>query len=869
MITMMTIFLWMMTTMMILNSLDFTKKFWNNGHMKKILMLLLLIWTGCAQAQTIAEKKAGLTQPSGMGDLSPAMRKALAQVNQDLEALDKELHQLYGEAQCLYNRRAAPCDYQQLLYRINEIKQKRNQIEAHWRELATQEQLEGYALWHQPSTTLEQLVMDYGAQDYVYLIPPDIAEVPLSVNSNLPIPRAAWNEMLETILAQNGIGIRQLNPFLRELFWIKEDRSHLRLITNRREDLAPLRANDRVGFMVSPEPSDVRRIWFFLEKFVNPHSVVLQQVGRDILIVAQVSEMQEILKLYDFVVVNRGEKEYKLIPIERVDAAEIAKILNAIFGVLTEEPAQLPSQPVVPPFKQLARPQNLTEPALRSRQPLAPKSPNTNLLDNGLQVIPLTEVAQAVFLIGTRAEIRKAESIIREVEDQVGEVRGKVIYWYTTKHSNPENLADILARIYDLMISQTVEDTDGDNTSSQNNVNQAVRETVNITQRPALPPPPPRRPYEQGFFLDDSYVVNRMPPPLLPVANQNRDNFIVDLKTGAIVMVVEAGILPKMKELIKKLDVPKKMVQLEVLLFEKRLNRETNFGLNLLKIGSAASDTNQTSAVFNLPRKRGPAGIFDFIISRAETCSGVPAFDAVYRFLLSQEDVYIHANPSVLAVNQTPAVIEIDEEISVNTGIYAVDTVGGVTLENAFARARYGIKIEITPTIHTQEEEPCPDELPYVSMLTNITFQTFKPSRDNRPDVTTRHVVNEVRIPDGQTVILGGLRQRNSRDKVDKIPFLGDIPGVGKLFSLTELRDDTTEMFIFLTPRIVYDPGEDLERIKLREMCLRPGDIPEFLCILSCAEEWESERLFQSTLTMLLGRMPDRGVGPPGEYDGR
>lgn len=838
----------------------------------KFLTLTFLVLHSVLFSQTIAEKKAGLGQHLSSGDLSEEMRATLTKVNEELEILENELKALYKQAGDLYQSNASTGDYKALLSRINKVRDRRALIETQWRELATKEQLDGYALWHQPSTTLEQLIIDYGSEDFVYLIPPDIAEIPLSVNSNLPIPRASWNEMLEMILTQNGVGIKQLNPYLRQLYLIKKDNSGLKLITNRRNDLEVLPPNEHIAFMLSPEPSDVRRVWFFLEKFVNPNSVVLQQIGRDILIIADVVEIQELLKLYDFISANRGDKEYRVLPLFRVNPTEMTKVLNAIFGVLTEEP----SRSLDAPQRQVGKPQ----PLMSGRGPNETVSrPSNSGGDNGLQVIPLTEIASAIFLIGTREEIRKAEGIIRDVEEQVGETQGRTIYWYTAKHAEAEELADVLFRIYNLMITRQV-GFEGPDIPEGTNV---VQDNINIEAPEPNPPPPPLlpvpgttayppiSPYQRGLYQDGGFVVNRVPPQPRPPANVNRDNFIVDLKTGTIVMVVEIDILPKIKELIRKLDVPKKMVQLEVLLFEKRLNFEDDYGLQLLKAGFKASDTNKTGATFNVINALSPVpGIFDFFISR-KASNGFPAFDAVYRFLLSQENIHINASPSVLAINQTPAIIEIDEEISVNTGVYNVNTVGGPALEKVFARARYGIVIEITPSIHTQDDEECfyLDTEDYVTLATDITFQSFTNNLQAQPNVTTRHIVNEVNIPDGQTVILGGLRQRNTRDAVNRIPFLGDIPGVGKLFSNTAIKDDSTEMFIFITPKIIYDPAEDLERIKMIEMTRRPGDIPAFLCSLLAAQCCERDRLFHSTLTILLGRMPERCVCPPGEYDGR
>jgi general secretion pathway protein D len=842
--------------------------------MKRFLLPLICIVLGmseCAYSQTIAEKKASLGQISS--DLTPEMQAFLVQLNAEHEEQYLELERLYNQARELHQQCVPEQAYKDLLIKINAIKKKMTELQRQWREMASRTNEDEYALWHQPNATLEQLIIDYGSQDFVYLIPPEIAEMTISIASNLPIPRSSWGEMLEIILAQNGVGIRQLNPFLRELYLFSEDRSNLRLITNRRHDLVALPDNARVAFMLTPEPSEVRRVWLFLEKFVNPRTTAVQMIGRDILVIASVSEVLELLKLYDFVASNRGDKEYKVVTLSRIDAEEMAKILGAIFGVLSESPNESTESTGSLP-KGLRKPSGM--PRGSESRPVSAEGG-----ENGLKIIPLAQVAQAIFLVGTREEIRKAENIIQEVEDQVGESRGKLIYWYTTRHSDPEELAQVLAKVYYLMVAEGIGFEDGPpaviNTGEGNdvvNVTESQQPQQPIFPPPPFPPPPRRRPYEQGFFYDEGFVVNRRLPPQAAPVNQNRDNFLVDPKTGAIVMVVEADILPKIKELIKRLDVAKRMVQIEVLLFEKRMSAQNNYGLNLLRIGKGIADNiHKTGLTFNSrPTPDVPLGIFQFLLSREAHCNVAP-YDVAYQFLLTQDDVHINAAPSVLAVNQTPAVIDIADEISIKTGIYAVDTVGGVTLDNAFARAEYGIKIEVTPIIHMPEEgEYFDDESPsYVTLQTDIRFQTIRPGpQSQQPDVTTRRVINEVNIPDGQTVILGGLRQRNTHDLVEKIPFLGEIPGIGKLFSLNQLQDDTTEMFIFITPKIVIDPVDDLERIRMRQLFLRPGDIPGFLCRLAAAEEWETSCLAESTMAILFGRRPSRCINfPLGEYDGR
>jgi general secretion pathway protein D len=833
------------------------------------LTIHLLLATSRVDAQTIAEKKAGTSL--GAEDMTQEMQQFLAHINEDLKASQAELHRLYAQVNVLFHENAPPYAYEELLFQINTVRENVLALETSWREMAIQGgRSDTYALWHQPETTLGQLVEDYGSQEFVYLLSPEIASIKISVNSNLPIPRSSWNDMLEVILSESGVGFRQLNPFLRELILLKDNRSNLQLITNRRQDLDLFAPNARVCYVLTPEPSEVRRIWLFLDKFVNPNSTSLQMVGRDILIIGPVAEVQDLLKLNDFVAANKGDKEYKVFPITRVNADEMARILSAIFDQGNESqkiPTESRERGINPSMPPLGTPPGMNP---RFRPPGSPPTPfgppsavgaNDATDVNGLRIIALSNIARALFLIGTKEEIKKAEQIIHQVESQVGEARERVIYWYTVKNSDPEDLAEVLQKIYALMVKTGVGIERGPEMQRIQiqpvpSAGQIANEII-AKERDALP----SELYQTSYYQQGNYVVN--PSPVeprrqkAPTFNKDRDNFIVDPKTGSIAMVIEADILPKIKELIKKLDVPKRMVQIEALLFERRVTKENNFGLNLLRIGDCAEGKNFNCFDF------GPTGLLQFILSRKQTCS-MPAYDLTYRFLMTQEDIQINASPSVVAINQTPATIAIVEEISINTGIYNIETIGGVTLQKAFTRAQYGITIEITPTIHiTNEDDDYVGETNYVTLDTDITFDTVQPGREpERPDVTRRHITNEVRIPDGQTVILGGLRRKTTDDKKESIPFIGELPGIGKLFSMRDLSDSETEMFIFLTPTIISDPLDDFEKIKCAEMHRRPGDIPEFLCGLVAAREYEKNRLMANSMVMLFGPEPDRCYSP-------
>lgn len=811
-------------------------------------------------AQTIAEKKQSLSQGVATKDLSPEMQKFLLQVNNELKEHRKLLRELYEEAEELYNEGAPSDEWKSLIDEIKIVKSNILALEESWRKLAEEHnQQEDYALWHQPDTTLGDLVIDYGSSDYVYMMNPEISSIPISVNSNIAIPRSSWTEMLTAILAENGVGVKELSPYLRSLYLTKENLSTVREITNKRSALEVLPPDDRVLFLLSPNPIEIRRVFIFLDKFVDRSTTDLQAIGRDLLITGPVFAVQELLKLYDFVEKETGGREYKVIALRKTDPEEMAEVINEIFGQFSESP------------------ETLEQDNDQSRGP--PPSSRNKQDTGGLRVIPFSHLARAVILIGTREEIRKGEDIIYQVESEVGDALEKIVYTYTTRHSEPKELADILEKVYYQMVASQLffpgppPPISGDGNNNQQKQNVSVTEFKEDWRRKL-----PEQLYHERFYEEGTYAVNPAPtqpnrprPPKID-PNAGKENFFVDPKTGAIVMVVEAVAVPRLKELIRKLDVPKKMVQIEVLLFEKRMERENSFGLTLLRVGTCARQKNRACAVFNdLELFSAAQGIFSFFLSQKKH-SWVPAYDFAYKFLLSCDDITINASPSVVTMNQTKATININEEISLNTGIFEVETVNGTTLKDAFTRAQYGITIDVTPTVHMRNDDDdisFNEDADYVSLETQIFFQTIQPSADpQRPNVITRHIDNVVRIPDGQTVIMGGLRRKISNDGKDSIPFLGELPGIGKLFSNTVNQESSVEMFIFLTPKIISDPGEDFARLRCEEMTRRPGDIPGFMKRLVLARECEKNRLMEGYMTMLFGKERERLYYRPGEYYG-
>ncbi len=74
------------------------------------------------------------------------------------------------------------------------------------------------------------------------------------------------------------------------------------------------------------------------------------------------------------------------------------------------------------------------------------------------------------------------------------------------------------------------------------------------------------------------------------------------------------------------------------------------------------------------------------------------------------------------------------------------------------------------------------------------------------PEFSVREMDTVVKVKDGNTLIIGGLIKNNLKSSNYQTPLLGDIPGLGYLFSRRETERVRTELFIFITPHVIYSP---------------------------------------------------------------
>ncbi len=153
----------------------------------------------------------------------------------------------------------------------------------------------------------------------------------------------------------------------------------------------------------------------------------------------------------------------------------------------------------------------------------------------------------------------------------------------------------------------------------------------------------------------------------------------------------------------------------------------------------------------------------------------------------------IVSTPRIITANQKEARIEQGVEIP-----YQESASSGATTTQ-FKKAV--LSLTVTPQI-------TPDNNIIMDLLVskdNVGELTPSATGGLVPSIDTRAVETQVLVRDGQTVVLGGIYETERRETINKVPFLGDIPGVGVLFRSTSNVSNKAELLIFVTPRILTE----------------------------------------------------------------
>ena len=182
-------------------------------------------------------------------------------------------------------------------------------------------------------------------------------------------------------------------------------------------------------------------------------------------------------------------------------------------------------------------------------------------------------------------------------------------------------------------------------------------------------------------------------------------------------------------------------------------------------------------------------------------------------YLIENQKARVLANPKLLITNGQESVIDLTQDyIEKVTSEFLSSSSNGIgatgTVQKTYTIGEdQGIKVSLTPFISPDGYVTLNITPEYATIAGQATTMSETGEREIAATLLSRRNLDlkNVRIKDGETLIIAGLIQENEQKTVQKIPFLGDLPVIGTVFRSTTTSKTKNELVIMLTPRIIND----------------------------------------------------------------
>lgn len=291
-------------------------------------------------------------------------------------------------------------------------------------------------------------------------------------------------------------------------------------------------------------------------------------------------------------------------------------------------------------------------------------------------------------------------------------------------------------------------------------------------------------------------------------------NIMADVATNSLVITAKKADYLVLEDVIKKLDIPRQMVYIEALIMEVNVSKDLRIGVETrggVKDGGSAyfggfgSLTNYANLGGLSADPPGlPGGLSLGVLGKTITINGhdFPSLGAVFQALKNDSDIEIISAPQLLTTDNQEAQIKVGENVPYLTKEESTLNVDRVF--NSYEYRDVGVTMKITPQIN--QEGVVRLKLFQEVIKLKSGSETFRPTTLKRSAETT------VMVKDKNTVVIGGIIGEDTDNGTSKIPGLGDIPILGWLFKGQKQITNKTNLFIFITPYIIDNPG-DAEKI--------------------------------------------------------
>ena len=276
---------------------------------------------------------------------------------------------------------------------------------------------------------------------------------------------------------------------------------------------------------------------------------------------------------------------------------------------------------------------------------------------------------------------------------------------------------------------------------------------------------------------------------------QEKTKITVDEERNTLIFYMLPGEYKEVYELLEKIDTKAKQVLIEITIAEVTLVDKLQYGIEWFLKNSDSRETG-----FSL-QTLGNLGIGSGGISGAiSKASG--GLSALLNAFAQDNILNILSSPKLIVLNNKTATFNVGTQVPIITSQATAADLGSSangtpTLLQSVQYQNTGITTSITPTITADNS---------IVLKINQTLseaQINNTSSISSPLIVNRDISTEVNLRNGEELIIAGIIRENVSESTTKVPFLGDLPVLGKLFNTFSITNDKTELIFIVKPHIL------------------------------------------------------------------
>lgn len=279
-----------------------------------------------------------------------------------------------------------------------------------------------------------------------------------------------------------------------------------------------------------------------------------------------------------------------------------------------------------------------------------------------------------------------------------------------------------------------------------------------------------------------------------PATLTGETTIVPDPSTNSLLIRANPGDYELISAAVKELDVRPLQALIEVVVAEVRRSRALEFGIDVALPDARLPGHPNTT--YSGSQKGLPAGDASL---RVLGIGGDRDLEATIRAAASRGDVTIVSRPRVIAANNEEAQILVGSQRPFVQVSRSLPT-AVATRDQVVQYRDVGTKLSVRPTISS-------DGYVMLQVSQEVSAATTETQFD-APVISTRAVQTRLLLKDGQTVVIGGLTDRQRDVTQAGLPILSSIPYLGGLFGRSARRTSETELYLFITPRVIHTDAD-------------------------------------------------------------